>query len=30
MTLESHEDIQIDVGRPVVAPEPVDWAKTQL
>jgi hypothetical protein len=30
ITLRSHEDIQIDVGEPVVAPVTVDWDKTQL
>jgi hypothetical protein len=30
ITLGSHEDIQIDVGRPVVAPQRVDWDKSQL
>jgi hypothetical protein len=28
--LESHEDIQIDVGTPVVPPQKVDWSGTQL
>ncbi|MCU1489846.1 MAG: hypothetical protein JWM85_1251 [Acidimicrobiaceae bacterium] len=28
--LGSHEDVQIDVGSPVVAPQRVDWAATQL
>ena len=28
--LESHEDIQIDVGTPVVPPQKVDWSSTQL
>lgn len=28
--LESHEDIQIDVGTPVVAPQRIDWSKSQL
>ena len=28
--LESHEDIQIDVGTPVVAAQGVDWSKAQL
>jgi hypothetical protein len=30
ITLASHEDIQIVVGSPTVAPKSVDWAKTQL
>jgi hypothetical protein len=30
ITLTPHEDIQIDVGKPVVAPAMVDWNKTQL
>ncbi len=29
-TLGAREDIQIDVGRPVVAPARVDWHKSQL
>ena len=28
--LQSHEDIQIDVGTPTVAPHRVDWSKSQL
>jgi hypothetical protein len=28
--LRSHEDIQIDIGAPVVAAKRVDWAKSQL
>ena len=28
--LGSHEDVQIDVGSPVVAPRTVDWKKTRL
>jgi hypothetical protein len=28
--LGSHEDIQIDVGTPIVAPKKVDWSRTQL
>jgi hypothetical protein len=30
ITLTSHQDIQIDVGKPVVAPQQVNWAGTQL
>ena len=28
--LKSHEDIQIDVGTPVVAPQRIDWSESQL
>lgn len=28
--LRSHEDVQIDVGSPVVAPKSIDWSKSQL
>ncbi len=28
--LGSHEDVQLDVGSPVVPPKQVDWARTQL
>jgi hypothetical protein len=28
--LTEHEDIQLDVGTPVVPPEPVDWSTSQL
>lgn len=30
ITLTSHEDIQLDVGTPVVAPKKVDWSGSQL
>jgi hypothetical protein len=30
ITLLPHEDIQIDVGTPTVAPQQVDWSKSQL
>ena len=30
ITLQPHEDIQLDIGTPVVRPQPVDWAKSQL
>lgn len=30
LELGSHEDIQIDVGAPVVPPRKVDWSRTQL
>jgi hypothetical protein len=30
INLGSHEDIQVDVGTPTVAPERVDWSQTQL
>ena len=28
--LGSHEDIQIDVGTPVIGPQTIDWAATGL
>jgi hypothetical protein len=28
--LKSHEDVQIDVGKPVVPPKGIDWSRTQL
>ncbi|MCC9309491.1 hypothetical protein LN042_20820 [Kitasatospora sp. RB6PN24] len=30
ITLQPHEDIQLDVGTPTVAPQPVDWSRAQL
>lgn len=30
ITLKSHEDVQIDVGSPVVQPKKINWANTQL
>ena len=30
ITLGSHRDIQIDVGRPAPPPRPVDWSRSQL
>jgi hypothetical protein len=30
IALTSHEDIQIDVGTPVVAAQRIDWSKSQL
>ncbi len=30
IVLTEHEDIQLDVGTPVVPPEPVDWSMSQL
>jgi hypothetical protein len=30
ITLQPHEDIQLDVGTPIVAPQPVDWSHAQL
>jgi hypothetical protein len=26
IVLAEHEDIQLDVGTPIVSPEPVDWS----
>ena len=28
--LGSHEDVQIDVGSPVIPPRTIDWTKTHL
>jgi hypothetical protein len=30
ITLQPHEDIQLDVGAPTVPPQPVDWSRSQL
>ena len=30
ITLKSHEDIQIDVGQPVVPPKKINWAQSKL
>jgi hypothetical protein len=30
ITLRSHEDVQIDVGTPVVPPKKIDWSRSQL
>jgi hypothetical protein len=30
ITLKSHEDVQIDVGQPVVPPKKINWGHTQL
>ncbi len=30
IALGSHEDIQIDIGAPVIGPQTIDWAATQL
>jgi hypothetical protein len=30
IALKSHEDIQIDIGSPVVAPQRIDWSGSQL
>jgi hypothetical protein len=28
--LGSHENLQLDVGRPLISPETIDWSKTGL
>ncbi|MEY9946887.1 hypothetical protein [Kitasatospora sp. GAS1066B] len=30
IVLQPHEDIQLDVGTPATAPQPVDWSRSQL
>lgn len=30
IVLQEHENIQLDVGTPIVAPQPVDWSTAQL
>jgi hypothetical protein len=30
IVLAEHEDIQLDVGTPIVSPQPVDWSRSQL
>ena len=30
IVLTEHEDIKLDVGTPIVSPEPVDWSTSQL
>jgi hypothetical protein len=30
IVLAVHEDIQLDMGMPIVSPQPVDWSTSQL